>query len=118
MDTELSRLDAIGQAALVAGGEVTATELLEAAIARVESARGLNAVIADLFDRGREQAAGLDASGALRDGSAGPLAGVPFLLKDLGASLAGAPEAMGSRALRAHVASDTAWIVEIGRAHV
>jgi amidase len=112
MDTELSRLDAIGQAALVAGGELTATELLEAAIARLETARGLNAVIADLFDRGREQAAGLDASGALRDGSAGPLAGVPFLLKDLGASLAGAPEAMGSRALRTHVASETAWIVD------
>ena len=106
------RLDAIGQAALVAGGEITATELLEAAIARLETARGLNAVIADLFDRGRDQAGALDASGALRDGSAGPLAGVPFLLKDLGASLAGAPEAMGSRALRTHVASETAWIVE------
>jgi amidase len=37
---------------------------------------------------------------------------VPFLLKDLGASLAGAPEAMGSRALRSHVATESAWIVE------
>ena len=43
---------------------------------------------------------------------AGPLAGVPFLLKDLGAALAGAPEAMGSRALRTHVATETAWIVD------
>ncbi|HJT92254.1 MAG TPA: amidase, partial [Mycobacterium sp.] len=34
------------------------------------------------------------------------------LLKDLGASLAGAPEAMGSRALRTHVAAESAWIVE------
>ena len=37
---------------------------------------------------------------------------MPFLLKDLGASLAGTPEAMGSRALRTHVATETAWIVD------
>ncbi|HEV7420779.1 MAG TPA: amidase [Mycobacterium sp.] len=109
---ELSSVDAIGQAGLLAGGEVSAAELLDAAIVRLESARALNAVITDLFDRGRKQAVALDESGALRDGSAGPLAGVPFLLKDLGASLAGAPEAMGSRALRTHVASETAWIVD------
>ena len=108
----LARLDAIAQAGLVASGELSATELLEAAIVRLEAARDLNAVIADLFDRGRQQAAALDASGALRNGAAGPLAGVPFLLKDLGASLAGAPEAMGSRALRTHVAAESAWIVE------
>src|SRR4051812_37372257 len=100
----LADLDAIGQAELVASGEVSATELLEAAIVRLEAARGLNAVIADLFERGRRQAATPAASG--------PLAGVPFLLKDLGASLAGAPEAMGSRALRTHVAAESAWIVD------
>ena len=108
----LADLDAIAQAGLVATGEVSATELLEAAILRLEGARDLNAVIADLFDRGRQQAAALDASGELRGGRSGPLAGVPFLLKDLGASLAGAPEAMGSRALRTHVATESAWIVE------
>ncbi len=99
----LADIDAIGQAELVASGDLSATELLEAAIVRLEATRSLNAVIADLFDRGREQAATLTASG--------PLAGVPFLLKDLGASLAGAPEAMGSRALRTHVAAESAWIV-------
>jgi amidase len=109
---ELARIDAIGQAALVAAGEVTAKELLDAAIVRLEAGRALNAVITDLFDRGRAQASALDESGALRDGGAGPLAGVPFLLKDLGASLAGTPEAMGSRALRTYVASESAWIVE------
>ncbi|MCW2688204.1 MAG: amidase, Asp-tRNAAsn/Glu-tRNAGln amidotransferase subunit, partial [Mycobacterium sp.] len=109
---DLANVDAIGQAALVASGALSAMELVDAAIARLEAARDLNAVIADLFERGREQAAALDASGALRDGGAGMLAGVPFLLKDLGASLAGAPEAMGSRALRSHVATESAWIVE------
>ena len=108
----LADLDAIAQAGLVATGEVSATELLEAAILRLEGARDLNAVIADLFDRGRQRAAALDASGELRGGGSGPLAGVPFLLKDLGASLAGAPEAMGSRALRTHVATESAWIVD------
>jgi amidase len=66
------------------------------------------AELADLDALGRAQAAALDQSGVLRDGKAGPLAAVPFLLKDLGASLAGAPEAMGSRALRTHVAAETA----------
>jgi amidase len=110
--TELADLDALGQAALAASGEVSAAELLEAAILRTEAARGLNAVITDLFERGREQAAALDEAGTLRTGAAGPVAGVPFLLKDLGASLAGAREAMGSRALRTHIAPDTAWIVK------
>lgn len=109
---ELARTDAIGQAALAANGELTAAELLDAAIIRVEATRGLNAVITDLFERGRAQAAALDASGVLRTGRAGPLAGAPFLLKDLGASLAGTPEAMGSRALRDHVATESAWTVD------
>jgi amidase len=108
----LAHLDAIAQAGLVASGELSASELLEAAIVRLEAARGLNAVIVDLFDRGRQQAKELDDSGALRNPASGPLAGVPFLLKDLGASLAGAPEAMGSRALRSHVATESAWIVQ------
>jgi amidase len=108
----LAELDAVAQAGLVASGEMSATELLEAAIVRLEATRELNAVIADLFDRGRQQAAALDASGVVRNGQSGPLAGIPFLLKDLGASLAGAPEAMGSRALRTHVATESAWIVD------
>lgn len=109
---ELAATDAIGQAALAAAGEVSAVELLEAAIVRVEATRTLNAVITDLFDRGRAQAAALDESGVLRNEQAGPLAGVPFLLKDLGAALAGAREAMGSRALRDHVATENAWTVD------
>jgi amidase len=101
---ELAAVDAIGQAQLVATGELSAAELLEAAIIRLEAARDLNAVILDLFDRARVQAAELSASG--------PLAGVPFLLKDLGASLGGTREAMGSRALRTYVAAETSWIVD------
>jgi amidase len=101
--TDLATLDLIGHAALVRSGEATALELLDAAIARIESARSLNAVICDLFDRARSQAAG-----PLGDG---PLAGAPFLLKDLGASIAGVPERMGSVALRDHVSAATSVVV-------
>jgi amidase len=109
---ELASVDAIGQAALVTTGELSATELLDAAIVRVEATRQLNAVITDLFELGRARAAALDEAGTLRDGRAGVLAGVPFLLKDLGSSLAGTPEAMGCRALRTYVAPGTAWTVD------
>jgi amidase len=101
--TDLANLDLIGHAELVRRGEATALELLDAAIARIEAARDLNAVICDLFDRAREQAAG-----PLGDG---PLAGAPFLLKDLGGTLAGVPERMGSVALRDHVPSETSVVV-------
>src|SRR3954449_11015751 len=102
--TDLARLDLIGHAELVRSGEATALELLDAAIARIEAARELNAVICDLFDRAREQAAA-----PLPDG---PLAGAPFLLKDVGEPLAGVPERMGSVALRDHVSAATSVVVQ------
>ena len=110
---ELAHTDALGQAELIASGELTAVELLDAALVRVEATRTLNAVITDLFERGRAQAAALDESGVLRTGTAGPLAGVPFLLKDLGVSLAGEREAMGCQALRDHIAPTTSWAAQL-----
>ena len=68
---DLAGVDAIGQAQLIASGELTATEVFDAALIRLSAARGLNAVIHELFDRGREQAAALDASGRLRSGKGG-----------------------------------------------
>lgn len=94
---------AVQQAALVRSGAVSALELVDAAIARIEATRDLNAVILDEFDAARARAAGP---------LGGPLAGVPFLLKDLGEPQAGRPERMGSRALAGHVAQRTAWSVE------
>ncbi|HWF51473.1 MAG TPA: amidase [Solirubrobacteraceae bacterium] len=100
---DLATLDLHGHAALIASGEATALELLDAAIARIEAARHLNAVICDLFERARARAAE-----PLGDG---PLAGAPFLLKDLGAALAGTPERMGSVALRGHVSALSSVVV-------
>jgi amidase len=100
---DLAALDLIGHAALIRSGEATALELLDAAIERIEAARDLNAVICDLFDRARAR--------ATEPLGEGPLAGAPFLLKDLGASLEGAPERMGSVALRDHISTRTSVVV-------
>src|ERR1700742_5002328 len=101
---ELMWLHATEQARLVRGREAAAAELVEAAIERIEATRTLNAVILDQFDRAYQMAAG-----PLPDG---PFAGVPFLLKDLGADMEGVPSAMGSRAFRRYVPSATAWTVQ------
>jgi amidase len=64
-------------------------ELVDGAIARITALNPtLNAVIHELFDRARTAAAG-----ELPDG---PFRGVPFLLKDLGAELAGTPFSEGT----------------------
>jgi Asp-tRNA(Asn)/Glu-tRNA(Gln) amidotransferase A subunit family amidase len=81
--------DAVGLAALVDKGEVSAAELLETAVARMNAVNGqVNAVTMDLSAWGR-QAVGHDLP-------KGPLTGVPFLLKDLGAQLAGSATSAGS----------------------
>src|ERR687891_413335 len=93
MSGDLATLDATAQAELVRGGEASPRELVEAAIARVEAVNPeLNAVIHELFD---EALAAAD--GDLPDG---PFRGVPFLLKDLGATLAGQPLHMGMEFLK------------------
>ncbi|TYC18487.1 amidase [Actinomadura syzygii] len=93
MSEELAGTDAIGQAALVRAGEVTAAELTEAAIARIEAVDGrLNAVIHRRFDKARQEVAD-----GLPDG---PFHGVPILLKDLGCEMAGEPSHSGNRLLR------------------
>ena len=87
---EYESCDALGLAALVKAGEVSASEVLEAAIARVDARNpAINAVVMELYDH---------AAQAIAQGlPEGPLTGVPFLLKDLGSALAGARTARGSR---------------------
>ncbi|WP_445150435.1 amidase [Baekduia sp. Peel2402] len=105
MSDDLMWRSAVEQAALVRDRQVSALELVDAAIARIEATRGLNAVVHDDFEAARERAR----TARLGDG---PLAGVPFLLKDLGEPQEGKPERMGSRALRDHIATETAWSVQ------
>jgi Asp-tRNA(Asn)/Glu-tRNA(Gln) amidotransferase A subunit family amidase len=81
---EFEAYDALGLAELVRGKKVSPAELLEAAIARVEARNGaVNAVTMPLYDFARR---------AIAEGlPAGPFSGVPFLMKDLSASIAGVP---------------------------
>jgi amidase len=93
MAEDLCRLDAIAQAELVRRGEATPRELVEAAIARIEKLNPeLGAVIWTAFERARR-----DTASPLPDG---PFRGVPLLLKDLGAHLAGEPCHNGMRLLK------------------
>ena len=82
--------DATALAALVADGEVSPDELLDAALARMEAVNGrLNAVVGVYEDVARD---------AIRAGlPEGPFRGVPFLLKDLGAEAVDLPASSGSR---------------------
>ncbi len=87
---DLGARDATALAGLVAAGEVSASELLDAALLAVEVRNpAINAVV--LIQEGaarRAIAAGLPQ---------GPFRGVPFLLKDLGAEARDFPSHNGSR---------------------
>jgi amidase len=98
--------DAVGLAGLIARREVSAREVMEAALARLEAVNPrLNAVTLDL---------GEAALARVADGApAGRLGGVPFLLKDLAAQMAGTPTSGGSRLLGAAPAlADSALVTK------
>lgn len=97
--------DAMGLAALVRQGDVSAQELLDQAIARAEQVNpAINAIVTPLYDYGREQ---------LRQGlPEGPFSGVPFLLKDLLGALAGTPLSNGSRALKGRLSNEDSELVK------
>jgi amidase len=101
---DLDRCDGLGLAALVRQREVSAAELLDAAIARVEARNpAINAVVHRMDEEARKAiAAGLPA---------GPFTGVPYLLKDLGALYAGTPTTNGSAFFRDAVADHDSEIV-------
>ena len=89
--------DAVGLGELIAKKQVSPTELLEEALSRAEKARDqLNCVSALFPEIARDQIeAGLPE---------GPLSGVPFMTKDLGTEIKGAPLTGGSRLFRDNVA--------------
>jgi Asp-tRNA(Asn)/Glu-tRNA(Gln) amidotransferase A subunit family amidase len=100
------RHDAVGLAELVRKREVSAAELLDAAVARMAEVNPkINAVTLNLTAQARAAPAG-----------EGPLAGVPYLLKDLGAQLAGTPTTSGSRLFAQVVAPADSAIVRLLKA--
>ncbi|NPC98653.1 amidase [Nocardioides sp. zg-DK7169] len=96
--------DATATAEAVRRGEVSAREVVEAAIARIEELNpALNAVVGTRFD---EALAEVDAG--LPDG---PLRGVPTLVKTLSADVAGLPTTNGSRLFADAVAAQDSELV-------
>ncbi len=103
------REDAIGLAALVRTRKVSAAELLEIAIARTEAVDPLvNAVVQRHFDRARGSLSAIPREA--------PLAGVPWLLKDLNVQLAGTETSNGSRFFAGRMASADSTVVQRYRA--
>jgi amidase len=102
---EYSKYDASALAELVQDSQVSAVELLDAAIARAEQVNpSLNAIITPLYDYAREQ---------LQQGlPAGPFHGVPFLLKDLLCELEGAPHSQGSEAYKGYISPVSSNLVK------
>jgi amidase len=94
MAEELMFRSAAEQAALVRDGEVSARELVDASLAAIERLNGeLNAVVTRCDERALAEADAVSA------GDERPLAGVPLLVKDLGAMTEGVRTTMGMRAL-------------------
>lgn len=93
---EYSSFDGLGLAALVRERKISARELADEALARIERVNPrINAVVRVLADGARTAA-----SGTL---PTGPFTGVPFLVKDLVCEHAGTPMASGSRVFRDYV---------------
>lgn len=80
--------DAVGLAELISKGDVTASDVVDSAIAVAEKLNpSLNAIVTNMYEAAREQA---------KTPIPGPLSGVPFLIKDLN-MVQGVPSSMGSR---------------------
>ncbi len=101
---QLADLDGVGVCDLVRCGQVSAVEVTEAAISRIEAVNStLNAVITPMFERALTAASRVD--------TAAPLAGVPFLAKDLITEIEGVAFSEGSRFVHGTVSHFTSELV-------
>ncbi len=126
MQSDYLAYDAIGLAELVRTREASARELLDIAISRTEAVNpAINAIVLKDYDAARQRASHYDASQA--NGANGAdstnnasahaaLAGVPYLIKDLGAAVAGLRMAMGSRHYRHFIPAEDAPVVALAKA--
>lgn len=94
-------LDGLGQAELVKAGQISAEELVQAAIVRIEARNPrINAIAAHDFERALERARGVKREDAR------PFAGVPFLFKDV-VPYPGLPFSLGCRMLAANLTQES-----------
>ena len=103
--SDYDKYDGLGLAALVSKKEVKPGELVEEAISRIEKINpSINAVIHKMYKQARKAAEGDLPDGAFK--------GVPFLLKDLLTSYAGAPLSNGSRLFKDFVPDHDSELVK------
>ncbi|WP_066706608.1 amidase [Celeribacter ethanolicus] len=96
MRDEYDRLDATAIAGLVQSGEVSAKEVFDAAMTRIEALEPhLNTIVHPHFDL-----AEADIDAGLPDG---PFKGVPFLIKNTGIAVRGMEMSTGCRLFKGHV---------------
>ncbi|MFM7665122.1 MAG: amidase [Actinomycetota bacterium] len=112
-------LDATAQAELVRTKQISARELVDAAIAAVERVNPqINAVIHPRYERARAEADATATSSADRTSPAaargGAFAGVPIVVKDLNCQIKGEPYHLGTRFLknRKFVATEDSYLYE------
>ncbi|GAB2789741.1 amidase [Streptomyces daliensis] len=99
--------DATALAAAVREGRVTAAEVMESHLARIAEVNPrVNAVTQPLAAPAREEAAALDARRAAGE-ALGPLAGVPFTVKET-TGIEGVPTTFGAVRFKDHVAREDA----------
>lgn len=102
---EYAKHDAISLAALVRTGEVSADELLDAAIHRLETVNPqINAIAGRMYD---------EAQAAVRQGlRRGPFTGVPLPVKDISFSMKGVPSEYGSKLFADRISNQDSTAVE------
>lgn len=103
---EWARQDAVGLAALVRQGQVTAAELAAQAAAAVDKVNPTLSAVVEVFDD--------VVADPLKDGMNpdGPLAGVPWLMKDLGPTVKGRLQEMGSLLMQGHRAQADSFLTK------
>ncbi len=90
---EYSQYDGLGLAGLIHKRKISPAEVIEEAIRRIEAYNPrLNAINYKTYDQARKAV-----QGKLPEG---PFRGVPFLLKDIHATMEGVPTSCGSRVLK------------------
>ena len=103
--SDYDKYDGLGLAELIRKKKVSPGELVEEAISRIETHNPkINAVVHKLYERARTAA-----KGKLPDG---PFQGVPFLIKDLHATLEGLPTSHGTKLWKNVPAKITTEIVK------
>lgn len=108
-------LSAIELAQCIASGRLSAREVVEAYIARIEQVNGqINAVVVKRYDEARREADAIDLRRA-RGETLPPLAGVPVTIKEC-LDVAGTPSTFGLPARRALVNHDDPYVARLQQA--